>query len=98
MMTAMQLVLGSRATCSLSSGSWATALSAHSLLERKAASAPSITAFATSLGSDCAVVMVSLDQKSPDDICSPGVWWPPAAKRGGGGLSAETLQRQIDVH
>src|SRR5262249_23025576 len=76
MMTAMQLVLGSRATCSLASGSWATALSAHPLLEREAARAPSIRAFATSFDSDCAVVIVSLDQKLPGDISSPAVWRP----------------------
>src|SRR3954469_15994056 len=76
MMTAMQLVLGSRATCSLSSGSWATALSAQPLLDRKAASAPSIRAFATSFDSGCAVVIVSLDHKLPGDISSPGDWCP----------------------
>src|SRR4051794_4974073 len=48
MMTAMLLVLGSRATCSLSSGSWAIALSAQPLWDRNAARAPSIMALPTS--------------------------------------------------
>src|SRR3954447_11293139 len=65
MMTAMQFVFGSRATCSVSSGSWATALSAQPLLDRKAVSAPSIRAFDTPSDSTDGASIVLLDRKIP---------------------------------